>query len=130
MKDGADFQIHDSRLRSLQGNVWKFYVYKGLWGFAGGLVIPIIILFYLHRGISLSEFMILMSVLNISVFVFEVPTGIVADKFSRKWSVCLGTLCMGSVILIPLLTVYYPLLIFAFLIPRLRLPVLYGQRPN
>lgn len=83
--------------KNLKANVWKFYVYKALWGLGNGLGFPILVLYFLDRGLTLTEFMILMSTLNLSVFVFEVPTGIVADKFSRKWSICIGTLCMTVV---------------------------------
>lgn len=101
--------------KNLQGNVWKFHGYKLLFGLASGLGLPVVVLFFLDRGISLAGFMILMSTLNISVFVFEVPTGIVADKFSRKWSVSIGTLCMTLTVLFMVTTVNYPLLIIAFM---------------
>lgn len=97
--------------KNLQANVWKFYVYKTLRGLLMGLATPILVLYFLDRGITLAEFMVLMSVLNLSVFVLEVPTGVVADKYSRKWSVCSGSVFMGICILIQLTTVNYPLLI-------------------
>ena len=96
-------------------NVWKFYLYKGLWGLGMGLVIPVGMLYYLERGVSLAGFMILMTVLNFSVVVFEVPTGVVADKFSRKWSICLGTALMAMAAVIMLATVNFALLALGFL---------------
>ena len=99
----------------LPANVWKFYVYKGLWGLGTGLVIPTLVLYYLGRGISLTEFMLLMTVLNFSAFVFEVPTGVIADKFSRKWSICLGTALMTGGVVIMLVTVNFALLALGFL---------------
>ncbi|MCP4406005.1 MAG: MFS transporter [bacterium] len=90
-------------------------MYKTLWGLGGGLMLPIIVLYFLARNFTLAEFMVLLSVLNLSVFVFEVPTGVVADKFSRKWSVCSGTFFMGVSVLIMLTTVNYPLLIVGFI---------------
>src|SRR5262245_15108268 len=92
-------------------NVWKFYLYKALWGLGMGLVIPVAMLYYLERGVSLAGFMILMTVLNFSVVIFEVPTGVVADKFSRKWSICLGTALMVTAAAIMLATVNFALLV-------------------
>jgi len=63
---------------------------------------------------TLAQFMVLMSVMNLSLVAFEVPTGIVADQFSRKGSVCSGTFFMGITVLATLSTVQYPLLVVAF----------------
>ncbi len=51
---------------------------------------PIIVLFMIHKGLSFTEIMLLQSVCALSVFFFEVPTGALADKLSRKVSLCLG----------------------------------------
>ena len=97
-----------------QSNTWKFHIYKVLWGLGLGLAFPVFVLYFQGRGLLLAEFMVLMSVMNISLFALEVPTGIVADKFSRKWSVCSGTLVMGSSVGVMIVAAQYPLLVFAF----------------
>lgn len=51
---------------------------------------PIIVLFMLGKGLSFTEIMLLQSVCALAVFLFEVPTGALADKVSRKVSLCLG----------------------------------------
>ena len=51
---------------------------------------PIIVLFMLHKGLTFTEIMLLQSICALSVFFFEVPTGALADKLSRKVSLCLG----------------------------------------
>jgi MFS family permease len=99
----------------LPANVWKFYLYKLLWGLGMGLAIPVLVLYYLDRGVSLLGFMILMTILNLSTFIFEVPTGVVADKFSRKWSVCSGSALMVVSVVMMLTTTNYGLLALGFL---------------
>ncbi|MDA0748573.1 MAG: MFS transporter [bacterium] len=99
---------------ALNANVWKFYLFKTIWGLGAGLAVPIFVLFFLSKDLTLARFMVLMSVLNISIFLFEVPAGIVADRFSRKWSVVLGYVFIGLSILGWLVFDSYPLLILAF----------------
>ncbi|MBT4498645.1 MAG: MFS transporter [Gemmatimonadetes bacterium] len=116
MKNGVQGRASARRPKNLRGNVWKFYVFKAFWGLSLGLVVPVLVLYFLARGFLLAEFMILMSVMNISLFAFEIPTGIIADRFSRKWSVCSGTLFLGISVLAMLGTVHFPLLILIFLL--------------
>ena len=78
----------------LSTNIWKFYVFSVLQGITWGLVIPILVLFYVDRGISLETFMILMAVMNFTIFAMEIPGGIIADRFSRKWSIFSGRLAL------------------------------------
>ncbi|MBS4189726.1 MFS transporter [Bacillus sp. FJAT-49705] len=35
------------------------------------------------------------TIMEISVLVFEIPTGVIADHFSRKWSIVIGTVILG-----------------------------------
>jgi DHA1 family quinolone resistance protein-like MFS transporter len=49
-------------------------------------------LFLMDRGLSLFEVNALDSIVLLSVFLAEVPTGIIADRIGRKWSVMIGLL--------------------------------------
>lgn len=51
---------------------------------------PILIPFMLLKGLNYSEIMLLQSIFSISVFLFEIPTGTLADKLSRKVSLFLS----------------------------------------
>jgi MFS family permease len=102
--------------RRLRGNVWRYYVFKTLWGLGGGFIVPVWVLYFLDRGILLGEFMVLISLMNLSMVVLEVPTGIVADRFSRKWSNGLGKLILGISVLTILLVGNGPILVAAFLL--------------
>lgn len=81
-------------------NVWKLYLFRGTSGFGKGLLIPIIVLYFLNQGISLAAFTVFWAMLNCATFVFEIPTGIIADRFSRKWSICAGALFDVTAIII------------------------------
>ncbi len=52
---------------------------------------PIIIIYLAAKGLSFSEIMLLNSIASIAVFLFEVPTGSIADKVGRKFSLIVGT---------------------------------------
>ena len=69
----------------------KVYLYYSL--FSNLLIIgPIIVPFLLFKGLTYSQIMLLQSIAAIAVVIFEVPTGSIADKTSRKLSLGLGIL--------------------------------------
>ncbi len=57
---------------------------------------PVLTLFYLQRGLSYSQIFILYIVIVVSMFLSEIPTGVLGDKFGRKTSIVCG--CVGWVI--------------------------------
>lgn len=115
MSDQNNLYKTGDQSNGLAGNVWKFYAYRGFFGFGKGLLIPIIVLFFLDRGITLLAFTLFWALLNVSTVIFEIPTGIVADRFSRKWSVCAGALFEVAAILIVLSTTNYLPLALGFI---------------
>jgi len=61
--------------------------------FFGAVAVP----FYLHRiGLSYSRMFILEMAFSAAMMAFEVPTGIVADRWGRKISLCLGSLFLAA----------------------------------
>jgi len=56
--------------------------------FFGG---PIVVLFLLDKGLELPEILALSSVLLITGIIFEIPTGVFADRYGRKWSMVAGS---------------------------------------
>lgn len=69
-------------------NIKKFYIYSI---FKDALIIgPIITLYLLSKNLSMTEIMTLQGIFSFSIFLLEVPTGAVADRFSRKISLFLG----------------------------------------
>lgn len=53
---------------------------------------PILHVFYDSRGLDVSHYYILFAVGLASVFIFELPTGVVADKLGYKYSLVVGSL--------------------------------------
>ncbi|WP_414621757.1 MFS transporter [Calothrix sp. CCY 0018] len=67
---------------SIKSNIWKLYILKGL-EFAW-FPIPVIILFYENNGLSFEQSLLLKTILSLSIFIFEIPSGYFADIFGRK----------------------------------------------
>ncbi len=55
---------------------------------------PILIPFMLFKGLNYTQILTLQSISAIAVFLFEIPTGTIADRLSRRLSLILGSLCM------------------------------------
>ncbi len=51
---------------------------------------PVLTLFYLSRGLSYFQIFFLYATITVATFIFEVPTGIIGDKYGRKTSIILG----------------------------------------
>jgi MFS family permease len=66
--------------------LFYLHAFFGSLDFARGLFI----IFLLNRGLSMGEVGILQTVLFWSNLSFEVPAGLLADRFKRKYSVALG----------------------------------------
>ncbi len=67
-----------------------------MWGFASGLIFTSIwVLYYTVMELSLVQVSLLFVVLTVTSLVFEIPTGILADVYSRRLSVILGGGLMG-----------------------------------
>ena len=66
------------------------YLLKGIMWFMVSM--PIIVLFFQEHGLSLSKVMILQSIYSISVALFEIPSGYIADIFGRKKAIIISTI--------------------------------------
>lgn len=68
--------------QSYSSNISKFYIasfFEAMW-FAG----PVWILYFLANGLNLEQIGILISVLFITQVIFEIPSSVWADRYSRK----------------------------------------------
>ncbi|ASJ04719.1 MFS transporter [Thermococcus barossii] len=59
-------------------------------GFLGNIAV----IYYLSRGLSYGEIGLATAVAGLGFFLFEVPTGVIGDKVSRKTSVLIGFIIM------------------------------------
>ncbi|MDG1283864.1 MAG: MFS transporter, partial [Flavobacteriales bacterium] len=66
------------------------YFLKGVLWFM--LSMPIIILFFKENGLSLTEIMTLQGAYSLTVALFEVPSGYLADFFGRKSCIVFSTM--------------------------------------
>lgn len=57
---------------------------------------PVFVLFLKMKGLNQTHVMVMMSAYNIAIMVGEIPTGILADRISRKASVMLGCIIQGG----------------------------------
>lgn len=67
-----------------------YYVVVALWNLPGWFMHPVYPMFLLSRGLDLFEISAIFAIFQISVFLFEVPTGAVADLYGRKVSFLLS----------------------------------------
>lgn len=81
-------------MKTILNNVRKIYLYR----FAkfSYFHVPIIIIFYGSRGVGFAEAMVLQAVYYASKVASEAPTGAVADRISRRFSLFLAALVSGA----------------------------------
>lgn len=53
-------------------------------------VLPVIVLFYQFKGVSLGDFFLIQGVAGITIFLMEIPTGYLGDLVSRKKNLLAG----------------------------------------
>lgn len=75
-------------MQKLQANIWKLNFIKAARSFM--VTMPIIVLFFQERGLSMKEVMVLQSIFSIAVLILEVPSGYFSDRFGRKRSIVVG----------------------------------------
>ncbi len=54
--------------------------------------IPVLMLYYTYKGVSMGDFFLVQGISWLAVFVLEVPSGYISDLFSRKKTLCFGLL--------------------------------------
>ena len=80
------------------------------------MILPFMIIYFRDLNFSFFQISIITSAFAISMFLFEIPTGALADGLSRKYSVVLGFLITALMaILIPLFTNFYILILLWFI---------------
>lgn len=77
----------------LQANIWKIYVIGFFTSF--NLISAILYLFLDQNGLNFSEMALLGSIFALTMVLFEVPTGYLADIWGRKFALTLGIFCWG-----------------------------------
>ncbi|MBU3906843.1 MAG: MFS transporter [Nanoarchaeota archaeon] len=95
--------------------LWPFYLENISYLFTIG---PIFFVpYFISIGLSLTQMGILLAVPSLTMLLFEIPTGAIADLYGRKFSVLLGYLLEGFLLISVLFSssYYYLLTIFALM---------------
>ena len=86
-------------LLDIKSNIWKMYLINFLRNlqFFGAISVP----FFLDwANLDYTKIFILQSIFMFFIFILEIPTGIIADKYGRKISIILGGLASAISMLI------------------------------
>ncbi|MEK7158918.1 MAG: MFS transporter [Patescibacteria group bacterium] len=76
--------------------VRNYLIFNFLFYFAHGFAFPTYVLFLKDNGLSMTEIGLVNFVFMVAMFIFEVPTGVVADFFGRKISIVVGVFIVGG----------------------------------
>lgn len=90
-----------------------YYLYEGGSALLNALAFTLMLVFQVQVvGLSPFELVLMGTVLEVTILLFEIPTGVVADLYSRRRSVLIGTAVIGaSLLLQSLWPVFWPTLI-------------------
>ena len=69
-------------LKDIKSNIWKYYLFEALWSLM--FFFPIFQLFYLARGLTITQIAFLGVAFSIARVIAEMPSGILADRWGRK----------------------------------------------
>jgi MFS family permease len=82
-------------------NFWPFYVHSLVFNLSK-VIMPFYVLYFLGVGFSFFQIALIGSIRSVVSIAFEVPTGVIADRYGRKFSVILGYLLTAiSLFLVP-----------------------------
>ncbi|MBN2421064.1 MFS transporter [Candidatus Woesearchaeota archaeon] len=96
-------------------HLWPFYLSNFLYGFLA-VIAPFVVIYFMDIGLSFFQISAFMAAIGISCFIFEIPTGVFADDYSRKASTVIGFLIIGlSGFLIPFSNEFIFILSLGFL---------------
>ncbi|UCD93597.1 MAG: MFS transporter [Candidatus Zixiibacteriota bacterium] len=71
-------------------NVRLFYVLEAILSLTGGIILPVYVVYFRNFDVSLFQVALLAAIFEATIIIFEVPTGIFADRFGRRLSTVAG----------------------------------------
>jgi MFS family permease len=98
---------------AFEGNIWKSYLYRFLMNFQ--LWWPIwVIYLQKERGLTLTQITVLDVPFFLLIVLAEVPTGAVADRWGRRYSLMLGALMFSIAVFVFGIAESYPLILLSY----------------
>ncbi len=76
--------------REMTRNAIIFLFTEAVLAASGGFILPIYVLYFRYYHVTLFQIALLAAVFEASILIFEIPTGLFADRFGRKLSVGIG----------------------------------------
>jgi len=77
--------------------VRTYYVYNAAWSFLAALSFTLSAVYYVRdAGLNPLQMVLVGTTLELACFLFEIPTGIVADLYSRRLSIIIGFVLIGA----------------------------------
>lgn len=105
--------------------LWNFYLYLVFWTFSL-MIQPYTYIYFKDLGFSFTQIASFTSALMISLFVFEVPTGVVADSYGRKISVFIGLIISGIAPILISFTDNYVIILLCYVLIGLGITFISG----
>jgi MFS family permease len=72
----------------MRANIWKSYLFSALRAMM--LIMPIIVLFFLDIGLTMTQLFIAQAIFSIVLVVMEIPSGYISDTLGRKKTLIIG----------------------------------------
>jgi MFS family permease len=96
LKEMNDQEGHDEKekkeIKKLQINLWKYLIIKLTCNFS--LISAIYILYFQYLDYSFKDIGLYEGITSLTILLFELPSGILADQYGRKWLIFGGNLAM------------------------------------
>ncbi|MGD0003697.1 MAG: MFS transporter [Anaerolineaceae bacterium] len=103
-----------------------FYLMNASFSLIGSLLVAMMVYLYTVIRLNPLQLVLVGTVLEASAFLFEVPTGVVADTYSRRLSIVIGVLILGVSFLLMGLGRFFLLILLAQVISGLGYTFLSG----
>jgi len=71
-------------------NIKLFYLLETILSLLSGLILPVYVVYFRHYGVTLFQVALLAAVFEATIILFEIPTGLFADRFGRRLSTSVG----------------------------------------
>jgi DHA3 family tetracycline resistance protein-like MFS transporter len=99
----------------LRLNAYRLYLWvQGSYSLFSSMIFTVLTVYYVQEaGLNPLQLVLVGTCLELTVFLFEVPTGVLADTYSRRLSVILGCVLVGLCYLIQGFAPFFALILLA-----------------